>query len=79
MNNKTLHILIAQQVKNIMDDKGITGYQLMQKGINQSVIEAVLQKKDKSYTLKTLKKVLDEIGVKSLKMDFEDGSVVISC
>ena len=61
MSNTLLHTLIAQQLENIMKDKGITMYRLMQEGINQSNIEALLNKKDVSYTVKTLSKMLKRL------------------
>ena len=60
-----------------MKDKGITMYRLMQRGINQSNIEALLQKKDVSYTVKTLYKMLDELDVSEITINLEKGSVTI--
>jgi transcriptional regulator with XRE-family HTH domain len=77
MSNTLLHTLIAQQLKSIMKDKGITMYRLMQRGINQSNIEALLQKKDVSYTVKTLYKMLDELEVSEITINLEKGSVTI--
>ncbi len=77
MSNTLLHTLIAQQLKSIMKDKGITMYRLMQRGINQSNIEALLQKKDVSYTVKTLYKMLDELDVSEITINLEKGSVTI--
>jgi len=77
MSNTLLHTLIAQQLKSIMKDKGITMYRLMQRGINQSNIEALLQKKDVSYTVKTLYKMLDELDVSEITINLQKGSVTI--
>jgi len=77
MSNTLLHTLIAQQLKSIMKDKGITMYRLMQRGINQSNIEALLQKKDVSYTVKTLYKMSDELDVSEITINLEKGSVTI--
>jgi len=77
MSNTLLHTLIAQQLENIMKDKGITMYRLMQEGINQSNIEALLNKKDVSYTVKTLSKMLKRLEVSELVIDFKNESVTI--
>ena len=77
MTDKTIHQLIAQQVTSIMKAKGITSYRLMQEGINQSNLDAVLQKKDVSYGMHTLLKILNHLEVKELRINFEDGTLVV--
>ena len=77
MTDNLIHNLIAQQVINIMKDKSVSQYSLMQQGINQSNIEAVLQKKKVSYTLKTLQKILKALDVSEIQINLKEGSLII--
>jgi len=77
MTDNLIHNLIAQQVINIMKDKSVSQYSLMQQGINQSNIEAVLQKKKVSYTLKTLQKILKALDVSEIQINLKQGSLII--
>ena len=77
MTDNLIHNLIAQQVINIMKDKSVSQYSLMQQGINQSNIEAVLQKKKVSYTLKTLQKILKALDVSEIQINLKKGSLII--
>jgi len=63
---------IAQYLKDIMNDKGITPYQLEQKGIHKTKIYSVLRMGKvarPNYTIETFIEVLGAIGV---HMEFHD-------
>ena len=63
---------IADYLKEIMKDKGITAYQLEKKGIHKTAIYSVLRignHKNSNYTIESFIEVLGAIGV---HLEFHD-------
>jgi transcriptional regulator with XRE-family HTH domain len=72
---------IAKVIEQKMKENDMSMYQLMQKsGIAQRQIDAVLQRKEKqgkTYTVHTLRRVLDAFGMTGLTIDMNGMPVSI--